>query len=70
MSSVDSGWIDEAGYDQAKSTLHVRIGKHTYLYPNVTPARYASFQKAKSKGKWFSRHLRDAPFKRVKAKSK
>ena len=65
LHSVDSGWIDAAGYDEAKSTLHVRIGDRTYLYPNVTPAKYRSFEKAKSKGKWFAKNLQGAPFKRA-----
>jgi hypothetical protein len=66
MSPVDSGWIDKAGYDEARSALHVEISGVEYVYPNVTPARYRSFEKAKSKGKWFGKYLRDAPFKRVK----
>jgi hypothetical protein len=66
MSPVDSGWSDVAGYDEAKSVLHVKISGVTYVYPNVTPAKYRSFEKAKSKGKWFGKHLRDAPFKRLK----
>ena len=66
LSPVDSSQINAIGCDATTKTLAVQFkgwgGKigATYHYANVTPAQFAAFSKAESKGKWFGANLKDA----------
>lgn len=66
LTPVDSSQINAIGYDAASKTLAIQFKGYsgkvgaTYHYANVTPAQFAEFNKADSKGRWFGAHLKDA----------
>lgn len=71
MSPVDSSFIEAIGYDKEKETIHVRMLQgDTYLYPNMPPARFAAFKRAKSKGTFFGENFQKAKHIRRRRKKK
>ena len=61
ISTPDSNALDGFGYDQARRQLEVRF-KHgkTYVYLNVPPAVFEQMQKAESKGRFVTEHVKGA----------
>ncbi|MDE2470724.1 MAG: KTSC domain-containing protein [Bradyrhizobium sp.] len=67
MKPVESSQIHSVGYDPLTKTLAVRFhgpkGKPSalYHYADVAPAKFADFERAESKGKWFHQHIKRLP---------
>lgn len=60
LKPVESSNIEAAGYDPATQTLEVKFkgsGKR-YRYARVAPETFSDFEKAPSKGSFFSRNIR------------
>lgn len=59
MTAVESSQVAEIGHDPATNTLAVRYSRGgLYHYPNVTAARFADLQKAKSVGAFLGKHIK------------
>jgi KTSC domain len=59
MTPCKSSQIAEHGHDPQSNTLAIRFrGGGIYHYQNVTPADYAAFAAAESKGKHFGKHIK------------
>ena len=59
MTRVKSSNIAGVDYDQAHRILIVRFTNDTiYRYWDVPQARYAGLLRAKSKGKYFAKHIK------------
>lgn len=63
---VQSSQIAAYGYDTATKTLEIRfVGKGQYQYPNVEPETVHAFANAESMGKYFAKHIRNLPNKKL-----
>lgn len=58
MVAVLSSMIDEIGYDQDTSSLHVNFGKGAYVYENVPWEVYNDLVTAPSAGGYFISNIR------------
>jgi len=66
---VSSSSIATVGYDEVRSVLEIKF--HTgrvYHYRGVPSDIFEGLMKAKSKGKYYNKYVKDAgfPFKRIK----
>ena len=66
---IISSNIKEADYDRKSkqlTILFINRPRWKYTYYNVSPQRWVNFIKAKSKGEYFSKYIRDVyNFKKV-----
>lgn len=59
LKKVKSSNIDSIGFD-GSDTLYVKfLGGGLYSYVPFSQKQFDSFKKAKSKGKWFHKHIKD-----------
>jgi len=70
LQPVKSSNIHSMGYEASTKKLQVRFRKGKgkslpYEYPNFPESRYKGLMKAKSKGKYFHKHVRHLPFKKI-----
>ena len=57
---VQSSNLKSVGYDEKRSTLEVEfLDKSIYRYSRVPKYRHEELLNAKSKGRYFSRYIRD-----------
>ncbi|MBP7831024.1 MAG: KTSC domain-containing protein [Kiritimatiellae bacterium] len=60
MKKVDSSTIDKIGYDAASQVLTITFDNgETYNYKKVPEKTYKALMKAKSKGKYFHKNIKD-----------
>ena len=60
MKAVESSLLDEVGYDAEKHVLKVKLDSgETFKYMKVPQATYKKLMKAKSKGEFFTKHIKD-----------
>lgn len=60
MKKVESSTIDKIGYDAETQTLTVSFDNgDTYNYKKVPEKTYKALMKAKSKGKYFHKNIKD-----------
>ncbi|HOW98530.1 MAG TPA: KTSC domain-containing protein [Kiritimatiellia bacterium] len=60
MKKVESSTIDKIGYDAESQTLTVSFDNgDTYNYKKVPEKTYKALMKAKSKGKYFHKNIKD-----------
>jgi hypothetical protein len=60
MVAVESSLLDEIGYDAEKQVLKVKLDNgETYKYMNVPQATFEKLMKAKSKGEFFTKKIKD-----------
>jgi hypothetical protein len=60
MTKVKSSNIDSIGYDITSKMLYVTFkGGGMYSYTPFSESAFDNFKKAKSKGQWFHKHVKD-----------